>query len=83
MFWTETLSAFQTMTPLSPSAEPPTTGPKFCAEGLRAHAGEPGLVPSTITVLRFIPRRWRLALVISTPAGRFVTPAGSWPAVVL
>ena len=37
------------------------------APGSALHAGEPGLVPSTITVERFMPRRWMSEVVISTP----------------
>ena len=52
----------------------------FCrAEGLVAlqpelHCGEPGLVPSIITVLRFIPRMWSFGVVMNTLA-----PARSSP----
>src|SRR5436305_2296735 len=34
------------------------------------HCGEPGFVPSTTTVLRFIPRTWMSGVRINTPAER-------------
>src|SRR5580693_4335244 len=61
--------ASQTRMPLRPSALPLVpTGPKFCAAGSELHAVEDvALVPSTITLVRLIPRRWTFDLVIRTP----------------
>ena len=67
-FSTYTSSAFQIRIPLRPTALPSgPTAPKFCAAGLELQADDPALVPSTITVDRFIPRRWMSGVVISTP----------------
>ena len=78
-FSIETLPAFHTMSPLTPEAPPAACTayglalddaeplrPKFCAEPLLLHAADPGLVPSTITVLRFMPRMCRSGVVMST-----------------
>ena len=51
-----TLFAFHTTMPLRPWALPPTTGPRFWSCGAALHVDEPALVPSTTTVLRFMPR---------------------------
>src|SRR5580700_5438223 len=64
-----TLSAFHTTMPLRPAAFPlEPTAPKLCCAGAALHGvGDPGLVPSTITVLRSIPRRWMSDVVMRTP----------------
>ena len=57
-FWTQTSLAFHTMIPLSALSGPPLPcGPKFWVARCPAAGCDPDLVPSTITVLRFIPRR--------------------------
>src|SRR5947209_19472209 len=68
-FSIQTSSAFQTTRPFSPSGPFEPAGPKFWSAWLRLHGREPRLVPSTTTLLRFIPRRCRSGVVISTPAG--------------
>src|ERR1700747_1017135 len=68
-FCTETLLAFQTTIPLSPSVPPLPAGPKLCAACFVLHRPDPGFVPSITTLLRFIPRSFRLRVVISTAAG--------------
>src|ERR1035441_5070716 len=75
-FCTLTLAAFQTMIPLRPLAPFELLGPKFCRYSWRRQRAEPGLVPSTITVLRFMPRRYTSRAVISTPAGKSEPPFG-------
>ncbi len=83
-FWTETLSAFYTMIPLSPSwPAVPSVGPKSWSDALELHSGEPGLVPSTITVFRFIPRRVTCGVAISTAAGVSAESVGALESVVL
>src|SRR5438067_12489585 len=66
-FSTLTPSAFHTSTPLRPTCLPFSFGPKSWADGALLHFPMPGLSPSTTTRLRFIPRRWRPALVTNTP----------------
>ena len=68
-FCTHTSSAFHTMIPFSPSAPPSNRGPKFWALCDLLQGADPGFVPSTITLLRFIPRRYRPGFVTRTPAG--------------
>ena len=67
-FSTVTWSAFHTTMPLRPWALPPTTGPKFwyCGSELQG-PGAPTLVPSTMTVSRFMPRMVRFAVCTTTP----------------
>ena len=64
-----TLFAFQTTMPLRPSAFPSgPTAPKLCMVGSALHGpAEPALVPSTMTVSRFIPRMWMSEVVTRTP----------------
>src|SRR5438309_8356174 len=68
-FWTHTLSAFQTMIPFRPPGPPSTLGPKFWLALTLLH-GAPALVPSTITLLRFMPRRRRRGVLMRMPAGK-------------
>ncbi|MGA8338885.1 MAG: hypothetical protein WB761_29385 [Solirubrobacteraceae bacterium] len=83
-FWTDTPSALYTMIPLRPSWPPlPSEGPKFSSAAFELHCGEPGLVPSTTTVFRFIPRRVTLGVAISTAAGVSDASVGALELVVL
>ena len=50
--------------------------PKFWAEPLLLQTADPGLVPSTMTVLRFMPRMCRFGVVMSTAAGNCDAPLG-------
>jgi hypothetical protein len=61
-----TPSAFHTSTPFRPAAVPLlSTGPKSCSEGVGSQGIEPpALVPSTTTLLRFMPRRCRPGVVM-------------------
>src|ERR1700685_2779354 len=74
-FSTVTLAAFQTMIPFSPCAFPLIFGPRFWSAALVLQAG-PLLVPSTITVLRFMPTIQMSGLVTSTPADSSARPRG-------
>src|SRR5579863_6518009 len=76
-FWTQTLSAFHASIPSRPAVPPLSLGPKFWADFLLLQTGVPGLVPSTITVLRFIPRTETSGFVSSTPAGTSGLPLGA------
>ena len=72
--------AFHTTIPLRPSALPPTTGPKFWYCGSELHGvGAPALVPSTMTVSRFMPRMCRSEVCTTTPPW---SPVESWLAEV-
>ena len=71
------------MIPFSPSAPFLGSGPKFCAAADLLQRGEPGLVPSTTTVFRFIPRTWMRGVVIRTPAGVSAAPLGALLELVL
>ena len=64
-----TSSAFHTTIPLRPTVLPlASVGPKVCSLGSELQAPEgPALVPSTITVERFIPLRWMSGVVMITP----------------
>ena len=63
-----TWSAFHTTMPLRPCALPPTTGPKSWYFGSELQgAGAAALVPSTMTVSRFIPRMVRFDVCTTTP----------------
>jgi hypothetical protein len=82
-FSIETLDALNTISPFDPEGRvvaavrayplevgvPELARPKFWAEVLLLQTEEPGLVPSTITLLRLIPRMWRFGVVMTTPAG--------------
>ncbi len=83
-FSTFTLSAFQTMIPFSPACPPLTLGPKFCADFLSLHRAVCGLVPSTTTLLRLMPRSVRLRVWMTTPAGNWcLDPRGNFQDLVL
>jgi len=81
-FWTHTFAAFHTMIPLRPSAPPLPWGPRFWSRLARLHAG-PDLVPSTTTVLRFMPRTYTRGVVIKMPAAVSDRPAGAREDLVL
>ena len=67
-FSTLTSSAFHTRIPLRPTAWPfGPAAPKFWSAGSELHAGDPALVPSTMTPDRLIPRRWMSGVSIMTP----------------
>ena len=68
--------------PLRPSVWPLIFGPWFWAALLLVQA-PPDVVPSTITVLRFIPRMKIRDFVIRIPAGALVAPLGVSLDVVL
>ncbi len=60
--------AFQTTMPLRPWCLPPTSGPRFWSWGAALQGAEaPALVPSTMTVSRFIPRMCRSDVCTTTP----------------
>ncbi len=73
--------AFHTTIPLRPWCLPPTTGPRFwsCGAELQAVA-PPALVPSTMTVLRFMPRMCRSEVCTTTPPW---SPVPNWAFEVL
>src|SRR5579863_5945934 len=64
-----TLSVFHTTMPLRPMGLPSEpVSPKSCSAAVALHGVEVlGLVPSTMVVVRFMPRRWRPELVMTTP----------------
>src|SRR5437588_1619614 len=67
---TLTPSTFQTTMPLRPSGLPPSPlTPKSWSESLLLHCGAPGLVPSTTTRLRSMPRRWMPGVAMMSAAG--------------
>ena len=77
-FSIDTPSALNASTPLRPDRacrrRPAARGPGRLA--WFEQLGAPGLVPSTITWLRSMPRRCRSALLSSTPAPPLSSPAG-------
>ena len=69
-FWIETPEAFHTSMPLRPMWWPSSIGPSAWSFLSPLHgAAAVRFVPSTITVLRFIPRRWMPSVSMRTPAG--------------
>jgi len=72
--------ACQTTIPLRPAGIPPTEAPNCWSAGLDEHAGAPGFVPSTTTLVRLMPRRWTCEVVMRTPPK---SPAVSYGDVVV
>src|SRR5690242_19913945 len=76
-FWTHTSLARHTMIPFRPYGVPwESLGPKFWSLVAVLQDG-PDLVPSTITLLRFMPRMNRCGVVTSTPDGSSGLPLGA------